>query len=201
MLKRFGLGGWKDGRILIGEKVGLRPMGRGDHKKIRKWLQDKEVVQLAFGVVADDEVLDKIASDYLNEVFCSSNNCMCIDSRDGKSVGFVRFSIREEVVVLAKIGIVIGEKDVWNRGYGQEAIGLLLRCLFEQRNVSRVELDTAKFNLRAQRCFEKCGFKKVGEVTEINFLDGNFSHKVWMNMDREDFMKMSQIACVAGERM
>ena len=63
-----------------------------------------------------------------------------------------------------------------------------LYYLFEKISVNRVELDTAYFNVRAQRCFHKCGFIKTGEVTDINLINGDLIHKVNMNLDRKDFM-------------
>lgn len=81
------------------------------------------------------------------------------------------------------------EQPYWEHGYGTEAMHLLLAYLFDQHKVDRVELDTAEFNLRAQRSFEKCGFKRMGSFTEVNFQDGRTSHKIWMSIDRAGYLE------------
>ncbi len=62
----------------------------------------------------------------------------------------------------AQLGILIGDRTYWDRGYGQEAVTELLKITFEDTSVSRVYLKTLRSNVRAQKCFAKCGFKTVG---------------------------------------
>lgn len=62
----------------------------------------------------------------------------------------------------AMLGIAIGDPAYWSRGYGSDAIFLLLRYGFEELNLHRVSLTTISFNVRAQRAFEKAGFVREG---------------------------------------
>ena len=55
----------------------------------------------------------------------------------------------------------IGEVSCWNSGLGTRSISLLLRYLFQTNGARRVILDPQVTNLRAIRCYEKCGFRKV----------------------------------------
>jgi RimJ/RimL family protein N-acetyltransferase len=64
----------------------------------------------------------------------------------------------------AEIGIMIGDREYWNKGYGAEVINALLERLFETTNLDRIYLNTLAWNLRAQKCFKKCGFVETGRV-------------------------------------
>jgi aminoglycoside 6'-N-acetyltransferase len=55
----------------------------------------------------------------------------------------------------------LGEVSCWNRGLGTGSISLLLRYLFETKWARKGILDPHMMNLRAIRCYEKCGFRKV----------------------------------------
>lgn len=62
----------------------------------------------------------------------------------------------------ATLGILIGERTHWNRGYGPEAIHALLGYAFEELELERVRLNTYGDNLRAQAAFAKVGFHETG---------------------------------------
>ena len=64
----------------------------------------------------------------------------------------------------AELGITIGERRYWGRGYGAEAVQLLLEYLLGKLGFRRVHLKTLAWNRRARRCFEKAGFANCGRT-------------------------------------
>lgn len=64
----------------------------------------------------------------------------------------------------AELGITIGDRDFWSRGYGTDAVRTLLDYLFADLGLGRVYLHTLAWNYRAQRCFEHAGFQQVRQV-------------------------------------
>ena len=65
----------------------------------------------------------------------------------------------------AGIDLFIGE--AWQgRGLGREAVGLLVRHLFEGRGHHRLTIDPALANERAIRCYEAVGFRRVGVLRQ-----------------------------------
>lgn len=64
----------------------------------------------------------------------------------------------------ATLGIIIGEKTHWNRGYGPEAIHALLGHAFRELGLERVRLNTFADNERAQAAFRKAGFRELRRV-------------------------------------
>lgn len=61
----------------------------------------------------------------------------------------------------ATLGIIIGERTHWNRGYGPEAIHALLGHAFRELGLERVRLNTFGDNPRAQAAFRKVGFREL----------------------------------------
>ena len=68
----------------------------------------------------------------------------------------------------ATLGIIIGEKSHWSRGYGPEAIYALLSYAFSGLNLRKVKLNTYADNPRAQAAFKKVGFYEVRRVHSGN---------------------------------
>ena len=77
---------------------------------------------------------------------------------DGKYIGHCGLQNINGVNRTCELGIEIGNKEYWGKGYGREAIRLLLTYAFEHRNLNRVSLQTHSENERAIRCYRACGF-------------------------------------------
>lgn len=65
-----------------------------------------------------------------------------------------------------ELGIIIGDTDYWGRGYGREAVGLLLDYAFRLRKLSRVWLELHAGSERAIRAYTACGFVEEGRMRE-----------------------------------
>lgn len=179
-----------------GGRVVLRPLNGADVRQVREWLRDLDLVRHAFGLVAEEATLERVAEDYCREIRFGRRNVLAVDSVAGEFIGFVRFSLRSATRGLtARVGILLGPRRLWGKGVGSEAMQGLLEYLFDVRRVAAVELDTADFNHRAQRCFEKVGFVRRGELAVMPHLtcEDAGSNKIWMELTRErwDFLRVS----------
>ena len=86
----------------------------------------------------------------------------------------------------AELGIAIGEKGDWGRGYGTDAIRVILRFAFEVLNLRRVELITDIDNERGIRAYEKCGFVREGVLRAKRLRYGEPLDMLIMAVLRED---------------
>ena len=59
---------------------------------------------------------------------------------------------------VATVGIMIGNKAYWGKGYGTDAMKTLTKFIFQDMNINKIRLGTFSFNERAQKCYKKCGF-------------------------------------------
>ena len=89
---------------------------------------------------------------------------LAVDTLDGVHIGNVMYydlNIRNRE---AELGIMIGDKGYWGKGYGTDIVKTLLTHLFLDIELDRVYLHTLAWNYRAQASFEKAGFRKVRPV-------------------------------------
>ena len=66
----------------------------------------------------------------------------------------------------AELGILIGDKEYWDDGYGTDAVNMMVEHIFRTSNLERIYLKTLDWNVRAQRCFHKCGFVDCDRITK-----------------------------------
>ena len=88
---------------------------------------------------------------------------------DGRHIGNVMYYAYDRNLREAEIGITIGDRDYWSRGYGSDAVKALLSYLFDEMKLDRVYLHTLTWNDRAQQAFERAGFTPVREVHRSSY--------------------------------
>ena len=87
----------------------------------------------------------------------------------------------------AELGIMIGEKDCWNHGYGADAIQTLLRFAFDEINLNRVELMVHDDNPRAIACYRKCGFVEEARLRQDLYVSGAYHDTIVMGVRASEF--------------
>jgi len=93
-------------------------------------------------------------------------------AKDNNLIGYTVLSHFKEKE--CELGIIIGEKDYWDKGIGQEASKLTVDYAFEKLGIERVVLSTSGLHEPAVRCYEGCGFRtyKLEDARDV-FHDGN----------------------------
>ena len=81
---------------------------------------------------------------------------------DGKHIGNCAYYDITESKGEAELGLMIGNRNYWDKGYGTDAITTLVSHIFHKTNLKRIYLKTLESNQRAQKCFNKCGFTPYG---------------------------------------
>ena len=81
---------------------------------------------------------------------------------DDRLIGFVDMDGFDWVAGSAWVGIGIGEPEYWGKGYGTDAMRIILRYAFVELNLRRVALNVFEYNPRAIRSYEKAGFVHEG---------------------------------------
>jgi RimJ/RimL family protein N-acetyltransferase len=87
----------------------------------------------------------------------------------------------------AMAGIVLGEKTYWGRGYGQDAMRLLLDYAFNLLNLNSIMLGTFSFNERAINCYKKVGFKEIGRRRQFRIIGDKKFDLILMDILAEEF--------------
>ena len=90
------------------------------------------------------------------------------------------------------VGIGLGERDYWGKGYGTDAMQVGLRYAFTELNLHRVSLDVFSYNTRAIRSYEKAGFRHEGRLKRLISRDGQRTDDVWMGILKEEWLKQQE---------
>lgn len=98
----------------------------------------------------------------------------------------------------AFVGLGIGERDFWGRGYGTDAMKVILRYAFMEVNLRRVTLTVFEYNPRAIRSYEKAGFRHEGRRRKLLHRDGRRYDELFMGILREEWMESNVHALSAA---
>ncbi len=94
---------------------------------------------------------------------------LAIDTLEGRHIGNCMYYDIDVPRRQAELGIVIGDRSYWGKGYGTDAVITVLDHAFSETELERIYLHTLVDNIRAQRAFSKAGFETVGPVSRDGF--------------------------------
>lgn len=180
--------------MLKGKKVLLRPIKRSDISFFLKWFNDPEIIQyltryLPMTEMAEEKWIEELATKPQSEVVFIIE---VIEDGSNKPIGNCGLHRIHPKDHTAEIGIVIGEKDYWGKGYGTEATQLLIEYGFKQLNLHRVSSWVIEFNKRSIKLCEKLGFQKEGVLRKAIFKNGQFWDKILFGLLKEEWQKRNQ---------
>jgi RimJ/RimL family protein N-acetyltransferase len=174
--------------VLQGEKVTLRPLRREDAEIMCRFCNDVEVELAGGGDPPMPHTLEGWQAWYDEHIVKNEKDhaSFAIEA-DGKCIGLCGLWRFDTTSRTCELGITIGERNYWGRGYGRDAVRLLLDYAFRLRNLRKVCLTTSSTNVRAQRCYLACGFVEEGRLRAQNWTDGQYVDQVHMGILSEEW--------------
>ncbi len=170
---------------LVGEKVYLSPVNIEDVEKYTEWVNDLEVgIYVGFSASLISKEKER---EFLERLSKEGHNFAIVDKACDQLIGNCGFLNMNSLNRTAEIGLFIGDKDYWSKGYGQDAIQLLLDYGFNLLNLNNIMLTVKDFNKRAIRCYEKCGFKVFGVRREACIFGEKRYGLVYMDILASEF--------------
>lgn len=170
--------------MIVGDNIRFRKVERHDIQRFVTWFNDPEVreglsVFLPMSVMEEEKWLEEmlirpneerpfVIEILENQEWVVIGNCCFFD---------INWRIRS-----AEIGIVIGEKDYWNKGFGTKAMKLFVDLGFGSYNLNRIYLRVFETNLRAIKCYEKAGFVQEGLQRDGYYQNGEYINVIHMSM-------------------
>jgi len=85
---------------------------------------------------------------------------------EGKHIGNCAMYDIDWDTAEAHVGIVIGDRRYWGGGFGADAFRTLIAYAFNHMGMRRLHLKTLESNIRARKCFTRCGFRPCGSLLE-----------------------------------
>ena len=151
--------------MITATKVRLRDKKLSDSRNDYEWQSDPELAELD----ATTHLTMSFAQyllDYSWELHFpyQTTRRFAVETLSGKHIGNCSCYDINETIGEAQIGIVIGNRNYWNKGYGTDAVTALVNHIFQETSLNRIYLKTLESNIRAQNCFAKCGFVRYGHM-------------------------------------
>ena len=170
---------------LIGDRIYLSPRNSDDVEIFTEWLNDFKTTDYLGRSSIVTTLYDE--KKYLEENATAEASFVIVTINENKMIGTVSLESINHINRCATLGIFIGDKEFRNKGYGTEAIKLILEYGFKYLNLKNIKLDLMEFNERALKCYKKCGFKEYGRRRKCKFIDGEYYDTIEMDILKEEF--------------
>lgn len=177
--------------MLKGDKVVLRAMRKDDLERYAEFQNDVETALLGGSGAPSPVELARVEGRFEEHVRAARPD-MAWFAIDAQGIGFIGQCLLhhfDETARKCELGITIGDRDYWGRGYGRDAVKLLLKYAFRLRNMERVWLSVSGTNERAIRAYRACGFTEEGRLRRHIWLDGAYDDLVYMGVLRDEWQK------------
>lgn len=177
---------FRDKPTLEGERVVLRPLGPEHAEELWRSVQDPELRRLTGTHTRfEREGFDRWVASRAEE---TDRLDLAIHRREDDGylgdLALTSFDPQNETVA---VRIALATTELRGRGYGSEAMRLVLGYAFTEVGVHRVELDVYAFNEAAIRTYERVGFVHEGRLRDALSWEGERHDSVIMSMLRSDW--------------
>lgn len=172
---------------LVGETVYLSPMSIEDAEIYARWLNDSDITD-GLGSTSRIVSLDS-ERDWISEN-AGLFQFAIIRKSDDLLLGNCGLEGINSVRRCATIGIFIGEEENRRKGYATEAMKLALDYGFRYLNLHNIMLMVFDFNDKAVACYEKIGFKRIGERRESYYIHGEYHNEIYYDIVKEEWLEM-----------
>ena len=172
--------------MLKGEKVLLRPMKVEDIPSIHEHSQNPElwVLNCDYPHVSP---LESAHAFYESWTKFDDNMAPFAIEADEKYIGNCLLMNLKSRNRNSELGIVIGDRAYWGRGYGRDAVKLLLNYGFHYIGLHRIEAFPNERNLRSIGCLKACGFLEEGRARKVLWLAGEWVDVVQLSILSEEW--------------
>jgi RimJ/RimL family protein N-acetyltransferase len=174
--------------MLRGKHVVLRPTQRTDLPKLWALLEDLEVVVLADAgpplpdsLATYEERFDRKAKEP------AKDEIWLTVEFDGQVVGDAGLYGIDHFNQRCELGISLGRAH-WNKGFGQEAVHVLVNYAFSYLKMNRVGLKVLAEDPRAVGAYRKAGFTEEGRLRNHDWVGGEFHDVLVMSIMRDEWM-------------
>jgi [ribosomal protein S5]-alanine N-acetyltransferase len=176
-----------DSELRRGKQIGLRPITAADASpQYLAWLNDHEInryLESRFGV----HTIESLRL-FLEETTARDDILFfaMIELESGRHVGNIKVGPVDSRHRTADLGLLIGEKECWGRGYGTEAITLATELAFERLDLRKLTASCYGENAGSAAAFRKAGWTDEGRRPAQFLLDGEPQDQLLFGIVRDD---------------
>ena len=173
---------------LTGKKIRLRAISADDIDPIMTWINDPDVTR---GLLVGRYPMTRETERKWIEEKMKVNpfeTPFTIETVAGEYVGGISLFKIDPIEHNAELGIVIGDKSKWGKGYATEAMELIIEFGFNQLNLNMIFLGVVVSNTRAAALYERLGFVEEGRLRQRVYRDGHYHDELSMSILRTEWL-------------
>lgn len=173
---------------LWGPRLGLRSLLLRDvGSTYLSWLKDPEIVRYT-EARHEDASLESLY-EYIQAISSKEDEHLfgIFQRVDGRHVGNIKLGPIHPRHRSASLGLIIGEKAFWGRGYASEAIGLTVRVAFEMLNLNKLTAGVISDNIASIKAFKNNLFIVEGVRRKQNYCAGHYQDVVLLGLLAEEW--------------
>ncbi len=171
--------------MLQGKNLVLRAVERDDLKRLHELERDIELTMLGNGrwEPVSLAALEKEWHKHLDD----DDRAQFVIEIDGKVVGDIGLYRQNRRHGTTQFGMGIYDREYVGKGYGREALKLLLDWAFHVQNWRKISLETFNVNERAIRMYRACGFTEEGRLKQHAYFEGAYVDLVIIGLLRSEW--------------
>ena len=176
-------------KALVGDNVYLSPISVDDVEQYAEMVNNIKV-SVGLGYLSYTNIIDfESEKEFLISVKKEKRFAVRLLEND-ELLGNVGFKSVGEIHRTAEMGIMLGNPKYQRKGYGMEAINLLLDYGFSFLNLRNISLSVFEYNEPAYNLYKKVGFKEVGRLRKALEIMGKTYDVIIMDMLKEEFQSV-----------
>jgi len=173
--------------MLEGNKIRLRALQRKDFNQTYKWHNDLDLKNLTLShpfpvtdVMEEKWIIDILEDKSNRNIYFGIEN-----KNNNELVGIIFLSGINNIHQTCWLGILIGENEARGKGFGTEAIKLIIDYAFNNLNLRKVSLEVVNSNKTAIETYKKIGFNIEGEMKMQVYINGILFNNLIMSIFKE----------------
>jgi len=172
--------------FIEGKQLYLREVRVSDvSENYYRWMNDPDVIQYMESRFAPQST-EKIQAYVRRESENSYSVFMAIiDKASDRHIGNIKIHRIDQYHRHAEVSIVIGQKECWGKGYGTEAISLIVDFAFNTLNLHKLSANIYANNAGSVKAFKKAGFSEEGLKIKHRFYKGDYIDEVLLGIARQ----------------
>jgi RimJ/RimL family protein N-acetyltransferase len=172
------------GPVLHGAVIALEPPRPEDSALRARWFADVEVARLYTSPGVPIEVEDQASAERAAR---DSSVVLWRIAHEGRAIGSCFLLGVDWKNRQALSGMMIGERSLWGRGFGTEAVRLRTGFAFEELGLERLETSSIDVNVGMHRALERSGYRRIARRSRRFFIEGSWHDELVFELLRQEW--------------
>lgn len=160
---------------IIGDRIYLKLLSVDDvTEDYLRWMQDPDILQYLESRWRPFTLED--LKSYVRAVNDGLNNFMfgIYLKADDRYIGNIKIGCVNQMHRYADVGLIIGDKSAWGKGFGMDAISLVTDYAFRELNLHKLIAGIYKDNIGSYKAFLNAGYRDIGILKEHRYCGGSY---------------------------